>query len=281
MEFLSLNNAVLMPILGFGVYQIEEKDECERSVLDALEAGYRLIDTASLYVNEKAVGNAIRKSGLPREEIFVTTKFWIRDAGYEKTMASFSRSQENLGLEVIDLFLIHQPFGDYYGSWRAMQTLYGQGKVRAIGVSNFYPDRLADLVQNTGFIPALNQVEMNPFFQQHEAQAWNQKYGVQIQAWAPLGRGLQDILENELLKNLADKYQKTVAQIILRWLTQRGLAAIPKSTHRERIVENIRIFDFSLDENEMAAIRTLDKGRTCFSSHTDPETVIRLSSRHF
>ena len=281
MQTVTLNNGIEMPILGFGVYQIEDQDACERAVLDAFDAGYRLIDTAALYVNEAAVGRAIRRSGLAREEIFITTKFWIRDAGYEKTMAAFARSQEKLGLDVIDLFLIHQPFGDYYGSWRAMQDLYSQGKVRAIGVSNFYPDRLVDLVINSGFTPALNQVEINPWFQQNEAQIWNEKYGVCMQAWAPMARGKLNLFENPLLSAIAAKYEKTIAQVVLRWLIQRGISVIPKSVHQDRIVENFKIFDFELDEADMVLIKTLDTGESSFGSHYNPEQVFKLSNRVF
>lgn len=281
MQTVKLNNGVEMPMLGFGVYLIDDQDACENAVLEAFEAGYRLIDTATLYANEEAVGRAIRKSGLAREKLFVTTKFWIRDAGYEDTMASFARSQEKLGLDVIDLFLIHQPFGDYYGSWRAMQELYAQGKVRAIGVSNFYPDRLVDLVINSGFTPAVNQVEMNPFLQQHEAQAWNEQYGVRVEAWAPMARGKHDLFQNPLLLDIAAKHQKTIAQIVLRWLTQRGIVVIPKSTHKERIVENFNIFDFQLDQADIERIKTLDTAESSFGSHYNPEQVIKLSNRVF
>jgi diketogulonate reductase-like aldo/keto reductase len=281
MQIITLNNGVTMPMLGFGVYQIEDQAVCEQAVLDALEVGYRLIDTAALYGNEAAVGKAIRASGLARNEIFVTTKFWIRDAGYEKTMAAFASSQEKLGLDVIDLFLIHQPFGDYYGSWRAMQELYAQGKVRAIGVSNFYPDRLVDLILNSGFTPAVNQVEINPWFQQQEAQVWNEKYGVQLQAWAPLARGKQNLFEHPLLVKLPEKYQKSVPQLILRWLTQRGIAVIPKTVHKARMVENFNIFDFELDSEAMHQISGLEIGTSPFGSHTNPEQVIKLTGRVF
>lgn len=281
MQTMKLNNGIEMPMLGFGVYQIEDQDACEQAVLDAFEVGYRLIDTAALYVNEAAVGKAIRKSGLARQEIFVTTKFWIRDAGYEKTMASFARSQDLLGLDVIDLFLIHQPFGDYYGSWRAMQELYEQGKVRAIGVSNFYPDRLVDLCINSGFTPAINQVEIHPWFQQTEAQAWNEKYGVHLQAWSPLARGKQNLLQNPMLGSIAAKHQKTIAQVVLRWLTQRGISVIPKSAHKERIVENFNIFDFELDTEDIQKIRALETGENLFGSPDNPEQVIRMTNRVF
>ena len=281
MQKVILNNGIEMPILGFGVYKIEDQDACEQAVLDAFEAGYRLIDTAALYVNEEAVGKAIRRSGLPREEIFVTTKFWIRDSGYEKTLAAFATSQQKLGLDVIDLYLIHQPFGDYYGSWRAMQELLTQGKVRAIGVSNFYPDRLVDLIINSGFTPAVNQVEINPWFQQPEPQTWNDKYSVCMQAWAPLARGQQTLFQNPMLLSIGAKYQKTVAQVVLRWLTQRGIAVIPKSVHKERIVENFNIFDFKLDGKDMEQIHTLDTGMSSFGSHYNPEQVIKQSNRTY
>jgi len=281
MQTVRLNNGIEMPILGFGVYQIEDQDTCEQAVLDAFEAGYRLIDTAALYVNEAAVGKAIRKSRLAREEIFVTTKFWIRDAGYEKTMAAFAASQEKLGLDVIDLYLVHQPYGDYYGSWRAMQELYAQGRIRAIGVSNFYPDRLVDLILNSGFTPAVNQVEIHPWLQRYEAQAWNDKYGVCLQAWAPLARGKQNLFQNPILTSIATKHQKTIAQVVLRWLTQRGIAVIPKSAHKERIIENFNIFDFELTAEDMQNIQGLETGESSFGAHDNPEQVIKMTNRVF
>ncbi len=281
MQTVKLNNGVEMPVLGFGVYKIEDQAACEQAALDAFETGYRLIDTAALYVNEAAVGSAIRKSGLKREEVFVATKFWIRDAGYEKTMAAFATSQEKLGLDVIDLFLIHQPFGDYFGSWRAMQELYAQGKVRAIGVSNFYPDRLADLIVNSGFTPAVNQVEINPWFQQLEAQTWNDKYNVCMQAWAPLARGTQNLFQHPVLRGIAEKHEKTVAQVVLRWLIQRGIAVIPKSVHKDKIIENFKIFNFDLDTGDMTQIQALDTGTPSFGSHYNPEQVIKLTNRVF
>lgn len=279
MQSVLLNNGVEMPLLGFGVYKIEDPALCERAVSEALETGYRLIDTAALYKNEEAVGKAIRRSGLPREQVFVTTKFWLHDAGYERTMAAFQRSQEKLGLEQIDLFLIHQPYGDYYGSWRAMQELYAQGKVRAIGVSNFYPDRLVDLVLNSGFCPAVNQLEIHPWLQREEALLWNKKYQVQLQAWAPLARGRQNLFQNPTLASIAGKHRKSISQVVLRWLTQRGIAVIPKSTHQERIVENFRIFDFELDPEDLREISALDTGVSSFGAHDDPQEVVKLTNR--
>ena len=277
MQTVTLNNGVQMPLLGFGVFQISDLEECERSVLEAIKAGYRLIDTAAGYGNEEAVGRAIQRSGVPREELFITTKLWVSDAGYENARAAFERSMKRLQLDVLDLYLIHQPFGDVYGSWRAMEELYQEGRVRAIGVSNFHPDRIMDFILHHKVVPAVNQIETNPFLQQIETQAFLQENGVQIESWGPFAEGRNNIFQNELLNTLAGKYQRSVAQIILRWLTQRGVVAIPKSNHKERIVENINIFDFELSTEDMAAIASLDRKTSSFFDHRDPAIVKRFS----
>ncbi len=271
-----LNNGVAMPVLGFGVYQITDREECERSVHEALRTGYRLIDTAAAYQNEEAVGRAIRRSSVAREEIFVTTKLWIQDAGYESAKKAFDRSLQRLQLDYLDLYLIHQPYGDVYGSWRAMEELYREGKVRAIGVSNFHPDRLMDLIVHNEVVPAVNQVETHPFQQQVEAQQFMREHGVQIESWGPFAEGRNNIFGNDLLLSVAGKYNKTVAQVILRWLTQREVVVIPKSVRKERIVENFRIFDFELSPEDMDAIATLDTGASLFFDHRDPKMVKML-----
>jgi 2,5-diketo-D-gluconate reductase A len=272
----TLNNGVAMPLLGFGVFQVTDLAECERSVLDAIETGYRLIDTAASYGNEEAVGNAIKRSRVAREELFVTTKLWIQDTGYERTKQAFERSLQRLQLEYLDLYLIHQPYGDVYGAWRAMEELYGEGRVRAIGVSNFYPDRVMDLIVHNKVVPAVNQIETHPFNQQIETQKFLQENNVQIESWGPFAEGKNNIFHNELLVSLAGKYQKTVAQVILRWLTQRGVVAIPKSVRKERIVENFNVFDFELSPEDMAAIVTLDTQTSSFFDHRDPNMVKML-----
>src|SRR4051812_3932999 len=276
MKNVVLNNGVEMPILGFGVFQIPDAVECERSVSEALETGYRLIDTAAAYGNEEAVGNAIRRSGVARGEIFVTTKLWISDAGDERAKRAFERSLQRLQLEYLDLYLIHQPYGDVYGSWRALEELYREGRVRAIGVSNFQPDRLMDLLVHNEVAPAVNQVETHPFNQQIEAQQFMQEHGVQIESWGPFAEGRNNIFGNELLLSIAGKYGKTVAQVILRWLTQRGVVAIPKSVRKERIVENFNVLDFDLNPEDMAAIATLDTKESLFFDHRDPKMVKML-----
>lgn len=273
----TLNNGVHMPLLGFGVFQIPDAEECERSVSEALRVGYRLIDTAASYGNEAAVGNAIKRSGVARAELFVTTKLWIQDAGYERTKQAFERSLQRLQLEYLDLYLIHQPFGDVYGAWRAMEELYRAGRIRAIGVSNFAPDRIMDLIVHNQVVPAVNQIECHPFNQQIETQAFLQENNVQIESWGPFAEGRNNIFQNELLRSIANRHQKTVAQIILRWLTQRGVVAIPKSVRPERIAENINIFDFNLSPDDMAAIATLDTRTSSFFDHRDPAVVKRLS----
>src|SRR5918911_5012230 len=246
-----LNNGVERPVLGFGVYQITAADECERSVYEALQTGYRLIDTASAYMNEEAVGRAIKRSGVAREEIFVTTKLWVSDAGYEGARKAFERSLQRLQLDYLDLYLIHQPYGDVYGSWRAMEELYREGRIKAIGVSNFHPDRLMDLIVHNQVVPAVNQVETHPFHQQVEAQQFMREHGVQIESWGPFAEGRNNIFQNELLLSIAGKYGKSVAQVILRWLTQREVVVIPKSVRKERIIENFNIFDFELSGEDM------------------------------
>jgi 2,5-diketo-D-gluconate reductase A len=272
----TLNNGVAMPLLGFGVFQVTDAEECERSVYEAICSGYRLIDTAAAYGNEEAVGKAIQRSGVAREELFVTTKLWIQDAGYERAKAAFERSLQRLQLEYLDLYLIHQPFGDVYGAWRAMEELYREGRIRAIGVSNFYPDRLMDLIVHNQVVPAVNQIETHPFNQQIETQKFLQDNNVQIESWGPFAEGQHNIFQNEVLRSIADKHQKTVAQIILRWLTQRGVVAIPKSVRKERIVENFNVFDVDLSPDDMAAIGTLDTKTSSFFDHRDPNVVKRL-----
>ncbi|SFV31733.1 Aldo/keto reductase [Thermoflavifilum thermophilum] len=281
MEMITLNNGVKMPILGFGVFQISDLEVCERSVLHALQTGYRLIDTAAAYMNEEAVGRAIRKSGVPREELFITTKLWIQDAGYEKAKLAFRRSLKKLQLDYLDLYLIHQPFNDVYGAWRAMEELYREGKIRAIGVSNFLPDRLMDLICYNDITPAVNQVETHPFHQQVENQRFMESLRVQIESWAPFAEGKNQIFENPVLVSIARKHQKSVAQVILRWLIQRRVVVIPKSVHPERIEENFRVFDFTLDEEDMQAIRQLDTHQSLFLDHRDPERVKWFSTLKF
>lgn len=280
MEHRILNNGVEMPVLGFGVYQVEET-VCEQCVCDAIAAGYRSIDTASAYLNERAVGRAIRRSGVPREELFITTKLWVQDAGYESTKRAFAKSLERLQLDYLDLYLIHQPFGDVYGSWRAMEELYREGAVRAIGVSNFQPDRLVDLILHNEVLPAVNQVETHPFCQQTEAAAVMASEGVQIESWAPFAEGRNNLFGNGTLVSLAAKYRKSVAQVVLRWLIQRGIVVIPKSVHKERMAENIDVFDFTLPPEDMARIAALDMKQSCFLSHRDPQTVEWLGTMKY
>ena len=273
MDYIQLNNGVKMPILGFGVYQITDLEECEKAVSEAIDVGYRLIDTAQAYSNETAVGNAIKKSGIPRKEFFITTKVRISNSGYGNAKKSLDESLENLQTDYIDLVLIHQPFGDYYGTYRALEDYYKEGKIKAIGVSNFYPDRLIDLLSFNEIVPAVNQVETHPFNQQIEAHGIMEKYGVQINSWAPFCEGMDNIFENEVLKEIGEKYDKTVAQVILRWLIQRSVVVIPKSVHKERIEENFDVFDFELSEEDMETIKSLDCGESKFFSHYDPEIV--------
>ena len=274
-----LNNGVEMPILGFGVFQVTDLSECERSVVDAIDTGYRLLDTAASYGNEQAVGNAIRKSGVLRKDLFVTTKLWIEDASYEGARIGFQRSLDKLQLDYLDLYLIHQPYGDVYGAWRAMEELYNAGKVRAIGVSNFYSDRLVDFVLHNKVIPAINQIETHPFHQQVEAQSLLEENKVQIEAWGPFAEGKNDMFQNALLRSIAEKHGKSIAQVVLRWLIQRGIVAIPKSVRKERMAENLDIFDFALDADDNKSISTLDQKTSSFFDHRDPEMVRWLGTR--
>lgn len=280
METKILNNGVEMPVLGFGVYQVDEAI-CERCVSEALAAGYRSIDTAAAYMNERAVGRAVRRSGIPRGELFITTKLWVQDAGYESAKRAFAASLERLQLDYLDLYLIHQPFGDVYGAWRAMEELYREGKVRAIGVSNFQPDRLVDLILHNEVVPAVNQVETHPFCQQAEEAGIMARYGVQAEAWAPFAEGRNNLFGNEVLTDLAAKHRKSVAQVVLRWLIQSGIVVIPKSVHKERMAENIDVFDFTLPPEDMARIAALDMKQSCFLSHRDPQTVEWLGTMKY
>lgn len=273
-----LNNGVEMPILGFGVYQIPDYDECKRAVLDALEVGYRLIDTAAAYLNEKAVGDAIKESGINRKELFITTKLWINNAGYENAKKGFEISMEKLRLDYLDLYLIHQPFGDYYGSWRAMEELLENKKVRAIGVCNFYPDRLMDLAEHNKIKPAINQIETHPFFQREYDNEIMKNYGTQIESWGPFAEGRGDMFTNPILSEIGKKYNKSTAQVILRWLIQRNVVVIPKSVHKERMIENFNIFDFELSADDMDKIKSMDTEKSLFFSHSDIELVKLLLS---
>ncbi len=279
MQTVTLNNDVEIPILGFGVFQITDPAECERCVIDAIQIGYCHIDTAASYRNEEAVGRGIKQSGVAREELFVTTKLWIQRNGYKDTLKAFERSLKRLQLDYVDLYLIHQPFGDVYGEWRAMEELYQQGKIRAIGVSNFYPDRIMDLMIHHNITPAVNQIEVNPFHQQIETQKFLQDNGVQVEAWAPFAEGRNNIFQNETLLSIAARHNKSVAQVILRWLVQRGIIALAKTTRKERMVENISVFDFELDAEDMAAIATLDTKTSSFFDHRDPAMVKWLGER--
>lgn len=275
----TLNNGVQMPILGFGVFQVPDPAECERSVRDAIDVGYRLLDTAASYGNEEAVGAAIRNHGIDRGELFVTTKLWIQDASYEGAKAAFERSLSKLQLDYLDLYLIHQPYGDVYGAWRAMEELHRAGRVRSIGVSNFYPDRLVDFVLHNEIAPAVNQIEIHPFHQQVDAQAILAEYGVQPEAWGPFAEGRNGLFANEVLQSIAGKHGRSIAQIVLRWLIGRGIVAIPKSVRKERMTENFAVFDFELDQADLAAIATLDQKASSFFDHRDPEKVKWLGTR--
>lgn len=273
MEYVKLNNGVEMPLEGFGVFTIEDLEACEQAVTDALNAGYRLIDTAAAYFNEEAVGRAIKKSGIPREELFITTKLWVQDAGYENAKKGLESSLEKLQLDYIDLYLIHQPYNDYYGSWRAMEELYGEGKVRAIGLSNFSAGRLTDLVMNSRVVPAVLQSETHPFFQQNEKIEILNKYDIIPQAWAPIAKATEELLQNKDLVLIAGKYNKTVPQVVLRWNVQRGVSVIPKSTHIERIKENLDIWDFSLSDKEMEIIKGLDQKKSLYIDHNSVDAT--------
>lgn len=272
MEYVTLSNGVKMPILGYGVYQVT-KDECERCVLDALEVGYRSIDTAQSYFNEEEVGSAMKKSGVPREDIFLTSKVWVEHYGYEETRKSVEESLRKLQTDYLDLMLLHQPFNDYYGAYRALEDLYDEGKLRAIGVSNFYPDRLVDLASFTRIPPMVNQIETHVLNQRTEDHEWMGKYHVAHEAWAPFGEGRGGLFDNETLKQIGEKYGKTAAQAMLRWNIQRGVIVLPKSTHKERMIQNLDVFDFTLTDEDMSAIAGLDTKTSAFFSHYDPNMV--------
>jgi len=278
MQTVTLNNGVEMPILGFGVYQIPA-EETEQAVLDAIRAGYRLIDTAASYGNEEAVGRAIAASGVPREELFITTKLWIQQRGERGALDAFEASMQKLGLDYLDLYLIHQPFGDYYGEWRAMEKVHEEGRIRAIGVSNFASDRLVDLIAFSDVVPAVNQVETNPFQQQTEYQQLLRSEGVQIEAWAPFAEGKNDLFSNPVLSSIGQEYDKSPAQVVLRWLVQRSVVVVSKSTKPERMQQNLDVLDFELTDDDMAQIAALDQGESQFFSHADPEMVRWLTGR--
>ena len=276
-ETVKLNNGIEMPLEGFGVFQVPDPAVCEQAVLDAIATGYRLIDTAAAYMNEEAVGRAIAKCGVPREELFVTTKLWVQDASYEGAKQAIETSMKKLGLDYIDLYLIHQPMGDYIGAYRAMEEAYKAGKLKAIGVCNCYPQILADICETVEVTPAVNQVECNVFFQQHKAQDYMKPKGVQMQSWAPFAEGHNDLFHNETLTAIGEKYHKSVAQVVLRWQLQRGIVCIPKSTKRERMAQNFDVFDFTLSQEDMAAIAALDTGVSSFFDHRDPAVVEMLA----
>ncbi len=279
MDYVTLKNGVQMPKEGFGVFQIRDLDECERVVLDAIDTGYRLIDTAESYGNESAVGKAIAKSGVNRADLFISTKLWVTNTSYEGAKAAIDRSMENLGVDYLDLYLIHQAMGDYIGAWRAMTEAYKEGRIRAIGVCNFYPHRLADFCETVDELPAVNQVELHPFFQQENALSLMREYGVQPMAWAPFAEGKHVIFTHPVLTKIGEKYGKGAGQVALRWNMQRGVVVIPKSTHRERMEQNIDVFDFSLTDEEMREIAALDIGHSEIIDHTDPKLVQALHGR--
>lgn len=279
MQSVTLNNGTTMPIAGYGVFQIADAQECSRCVIDAIHAGYRLIDTAASYMNESAVGQGIKHSGLAREQLFVTSKLWVQHTGYERTQKAIDDSLRRLQLDYLDLYLIHQPYGDVHGSWRAMQDAYRSGKLRAIGVSNFQPDRLMDIAAFNEIKPAVNQIEVNPFQQQRESLAFMREFGVQAEAWAPFAEGRNNLFHNPLLQSIANKHKKTIGQVVLRWVVQLGIVALAKSVRKERMVENLAIFDFELDIDDIAKIATLDTGTSSFFSHRDPSIVKWMSER--
>ncbi|WP_149846590.1 aldo/keto reductase [Paenibacillus sp. 37] len=276
MQTVTLNNGVKMPIIGFGVYQVPDVDECENTVYEALKAGYRLIDTAAGYLNEEAVGRAIKRSGIPREELFITTKLWIQDAGYESTKLAFAKSLSKLQLDYLDMYLIHMPFGDYYGAWRAMEELYREGKIKAIGVSNFLPDRLMDLIVHNEIVPAINQIETHPFQQQVDSAAFMKEQGIQHQSWSPFAEGRNNLFSNEVLASIAERHNKSIAQVVLRWLVQQDIVIIPKSVRKERLIENFDIFNFVLSPEEIATIATLDTKESLFMKIDDPKVAQML-----
>lgn len=280
MEYVTLNNGIKMPIVGFGVYQVSDANVCEQAVLDAIDSGYRLIDTAQAYGNEEAVGNAIKKSNVDRKELFITTKVWITNYGYEKTKQSVEESIREMQLEYLDLVLLHQPFNDYYGAYKALTDLYKEGKIKAIGVSNFYPDRLVDMAIFNEVVPAVNQVEVNVFHQQKKAQTLNEKYRVQLEAWAPFAEGRNNMFSNPILKEIGNKYGKSIAQVILRWLAQRNVVSLAKSVKKSRMQENIDIFDFELSKEDMETISQMDKSESSFFSHYDPEAIEMIAGLH-
>lgn len=274
MEYVTLNNGIKMPKIGFGVYQIPDEKEAEKAVSDALEAGYRMIDTAASYFNEKAVGDAIKNSGIPRDELFITTKLWVQDYGYDNTLRAFETSMKKLGLDVLDLYLMHKPYGDYYGSWKALERLYREGRIRAIGVTSFWNERLADLFNMNEIKPAVNQVETNVWFQQWSSGEFMAEHGIQHEAWGPFAEGNNDVFNTPLLQKIAKKHGKTAGQVMLRWLIQRNIVVIPKSVHKERMEENLNIFDFSLDADDMEQIRTLDTGKSTIYDEMDPKNAL-------
>lgn len=279
MQHVTLNNKVQMPMLGFGVFQIPDAKECERSVVDAIEIGYRLIDTAASYMNEEAVGKGLKASGVAREQLFVTSKLWVQEAGYERTQQAIEKSLRRLQVDYLDLYLIHQPFGDVHGSWRAMEDAVRAGKLRSIGVSNFHPDRLMDIKAFNEIAPAVNQIEVNPFQQQLESVPFMQEIGVQAQAWAPFAEGRNGLFQNEALVAIGARYGRSVGQVVLRWLVQRGIAALAKSVRKERMAENIAVFDFALEDEDMTSIAALDTNTSCFFSHRDPAIVKWMAER--
>lgn len=279
MKKVVLNNGVEMPIIGFGVYQIQDHDECKQCVLDAIDVGYRAIDTAVSYQNEEAVGDAIRESAIDRKELFVTSKLWISDTGYEKTMKSVETSLNKLQTDYLDLYLIHQPYGNVHGSWKALEDLYKEGTLKAIGVSNFHPDRVMDLIVFNEVVPAVNQIETHPFYQRHEDQQFLEENDIQIESWAPFAEGKNDTFNNELLVSIGEKYDKSAAQVVLRWLIQRDVVVIPKTVHKERMIENLDIFDFELSDEDMESIKSLNTGESQFFSHRDPEIIKWFAER--
>lgn len=281
MEYITLNNGIEMPVFGFGVFQVEDPTLCEQCVSEAIATGYRLIDTAAVYLNEEAVGNAVKKSGVPREELFITSKVWIKDMGYEQTKQAFERSLTRLGMDYMDLYLIHMPFGDVFGAWKAMEELYSEGRIRSIGVCNFRIPRLADLMVHHKIVPAINQIETHLFHQQKAMKEYADRQGIKIEAWSPFAEGRNNFFRNETLAALAEKYNKTVAQVELRWLTQRGIITIPKSVHKERMEENFHSLDFYLSDEDMSLIATCDKAEPLVGNFDDPDFVHDLCTRKY